>query len=69
MILIIFIVNTSEFVVFLLQLRGKSRREAATACAPLTAWLSLKSVVPNLFYAVAHLSLSAERRGPPSTEQ
>ena len=23
-------------------------------------------MVPNLFYAVAHLSLSAERRGPPS---
>ena len=22
-------------------------------------------VVPNLFYAVSHLSLSAERRGPP----
>jgi len=29
--------------VFLLQLRGKSRREVAPACAPLTAWLSLKS--------------------------
>jgi len=25
-----------------------------------------KTVVPNLFYAVAHVSLSAERRGPPS---
>ena len=29
--------------VFFLQLRGKSRREVATACAPPTAWLSLKS--------------------------
>jgi len=26
---------------------------------------SIRPVVPNLFYAVAHLSLSAERRGPP----
>jgi len=25
-----------------------------------------RAVVPNLFYAVAHLSLPAERRGPPS---
>jgi len=24
----------------------------------------LRSVIPNLFYAVAHLSLSEERRGP-----
>jgi len=28
--------------------------------------VGLSPVVPNLFYAVAHLSLSAERRGPPS---
>jgi len=40
MILIIFIVNTSEFAYFFFQVRGQSRREAATAFAPLTAWHS-----------------------------
>jgi len=34
--------------VILLQVRGKSRREAATACAPLTGWLSHWAVCHKL---------------------
>ena len=36
--------------VFLLQVKGKSRREAPTACAPLTGWLSHWAVCHKLWW-------------------
>jgi len=36
--------------VFLLQVSGQSRREAATACAPLTGWLSHWAVCHKLWW-------------------
>jgi len=46
MILIIFIVNTSEFAFFFF----KSSREATTACAPPTGWLSHWAVCHKLWW-------------------